>query len=405
MKYPISNHSIYHLANQFDNTNLKQLHSEYWSHYLTSGSHLWMDTGDIDSARELWTSEYSALTTNNTLLNLEVQKGVYDEAFVHLSKELKMDEHEVIVKEIAFCINAIHGLRLAHIFNCKVSVELHTDYADDILQTVEVGRRLHAIAPQSFIIKVPFTAAGLIAARKLHQTGIPVNMTLGFSVRQNVIASLVAKPVYCNVFVGRLGAYFVNNNLSDGVGIGEKVTIETQKCMRKINERGLANTKLIGASIRSASQLLSLAGTDVLTIPVKVIADAQKNGNVPTGSHINGAAFNIPVELIRQFNLKHLWQAREQEKEVAMRLAHKTPDTTDALIELFNDYGCHDIFPDFDNNEIQHLKNDGKIPVHNKWAGKIENYQVGIDTLMNKAGLLSFMNDQQQLDSKISSVL
>ena len=37
------------------------------------GSELWLDTGDIEAAAEPWTEEFTALTTNNTLLNAEVQ--------------------------------------------------------------------------------------------------------------------------------------------------------------------------------------------------------------------------------------------------------------------------------------------------------------------------------------------
>ncbi len=405
MKYPISNHSIYNIASQFANGEQASASSDYWSHYLSSGSHIWLDTGNIDHVKQLWTTDFSGLTTNNTLLNAEVQKGSYDTVFERLSKELKMLDADAAVKEMAFCINAVHGLRLAKSFNCKVSVELHTDYANDAEGTFEAGKRLYSVNEQQFIIKVPFSAAGLLGARKLHEVGIPVNMTLGFSVRQNVIASLVAKPAYCNVFVGRVGAYFENNQLGSASNIGEKVTLETQKCMRKVNERGLANTRLIAASIRETGQLLKLIGTDVLTIPVNVVTQAQMNGNKPDGSRVHDTSYQLPAEIIRQFNLKHLWQAREHEKDVAMRLAKKMPESDAELRGLFDAYGCRDIFPEFDSNEIEHLRQDGKIPVHNKWAGKIENYQVGIDTLLNKAGLLAFMSDQQQLDDRIRRIL
>ena len=40
---------------------------------------MWLDTGDIEATHKLWTKEFTALTTNNTLLNKEVQKGLYDQ--------------------------------------------------------------------------------------------------------------------------------------------------------------------------------------------------------------------------------------------------------------------------------------------------------------------------------------
>ena len=50
-----------------------------WQALQAAGTELWLDTGDIESARKLWTREFAALTTNNTLLNNEVQRGQYDD--------------------------------------------------------------------------------------------------------------------------------------------------------------------------------------------------------------------------------------------------------------------------------------------------------------------------------------
>ena len=50
--------------------------SPLWAAVRKTGTALWLDTGDIDAARELWVREFDALTTNNTLLNKEVQKGL-----------------------------------------------------------------------------------------------------------------------------------------------------------------------------------------------------------------------------------------------------------------------------------------------------------------------------------------
>jgi len=46
-----------------------------------TGSEIWLDTGDMEAVDRLITPEVSALTTNNTLLNKEVQKGIYDKRY------------------------------------------------------------------------------------------------------------------------------------------------------------------------------------------------------------------------------------------------------------------------------------------------------------------------------------
>ena len=52
---------------------------QVWRAVRNTGTRLWLDTGDIEDAGKLWNAEFEALTTNNTLLNKEIQKGVYDE--------------------------------------------------------------------------------------------------------------------------------------------------------------------------------------------------------------------------------------------------------------------------------------------------------------------------------------
>ncbi|MCU4164303.1 transaldolase family protein [Carboxylicivirga caseinilyticus] len=406
MIHPISSATIHHLADQFNDQPQKVNNSDYWNQYLKTGTNLWLDTGDIEASSKLWNSAFTALTTNNTLLNAEVQKGLYDTIIPELSSKLRYLSDEEKVKEIAFCLNAIHGLRIAKIFNCKVSVELHTDLAHDVNGIETIGKRLFDINPSHFIIKVPFTASGLLGARKLHEMGIPVNFTLDFSVRQNGFAAVIAQPAYTNVFLGRLGAYLKNNNLGDGQYIGEKVTLESQRSLLALANKGISNTRLIAASIRSKDQLYQLLGCDTFTIPVGVATDAVQNLIQISKSDIvinNPTLFDTTdTQAVR---LPHLWLVEEHEKEVIHRLNEKTPSTAQELIEYAYERGCHDIFPILTKEEHEFLRSDGKIPVHERWADKIRDGEVGIDSLLNLAGLYSFEKDQADLDNRIKSFL
>ena len=136
----------------------------FWESLRETGTEIWLDTGDINEAEAVWTNEMGALTTNNTLLNNEIQKGIYD-VFITESKSIVRElPQEDRVREIAFILNARHGLRLAARFGGFVSVELHTDTAHDIKAIEYYGKRYHDISPEHFIVKVPFTAEGLIGA-------------------------------------------------------------------------------------------------------------------------------------------------------------------------------------------------------------------------------------------------
>lgn len=64
-----------------------------------------------------------------------------------------------------------------------VSLEVSPRLADDAEATIAEATRLHAMAARpNVLIKVPGTAAGLIAIEELILAGIPVNVTLLFSV-------------------------------------------------------------------------------------------------------------------------------------------------------------------------------------------------------------------------------
>ena len=63
---------------RYDETKLHFGSSEIWGKFGSLGTELWLDTGSIEDAEALWTREFRALTTNNTLLNREIQTGRYD---------------------------------------------------------------------------------------------------------------------------------------------------------------------------------------------------------------------------------------------------------------------------------------------------------------------------------------
>ena len=40
-----------------------------WRRFLELGTELWLDSGNFEAVEGIWTREFSAVTTNNTLLN------------------------------------------------------------------------------------------------------------------------------------------------------------------------------------------------------------------------------------------------------------------------------------------------------------------------------------------------
>ncbi len=379
-----------------------------WKSLRDAGTELWLDTGDIESAAQLWTSEMSALTTNNTLLNREIQKGIYDDYITEAAKILEGFDTKEKVMEIAFILNARHGLRLVHKFGGKVSVELHTDLAYDFNGILRYGGRFHEISPDHFIVKVPLTATGFIGARELRKTGVPVNFTLGFSARHNYIAAAFADPNFGNVFLGRIGSYIADNGLGTGDNAGEKAALASQRTLEGLRKTKGTGTRQIAASMRSGSQVRTLAGMDVFTMPLKVAREALDE--LAPGDIENRAERELPVELARgidpdEVRLDKLFEIHPEVEVFTQSIVEDPPLTGDDLAARGRDLGCGDLFPELSDAEYEQIASDGKIPVHSRWRSRIRKNQLAVDTLLNLAGLATFAADQKALDDRIAKLI
>ncbi len=375
--------------------------SAFWSGLVETGTELWLDTGDMDAASELWAKEFTALTTNNTLLNKEVQKGIYDD-LVQQSAQLvhALDVDEQVI-EIAFVLNATHGLRLMQRFGGKVSVELHTDLAHDLERTLHYARRYAEISPDHFIVKVPLTPTGLIATRILRAEDLTINFTLGFSARQNAVAGIFAKPSFVNVFLGRVNAYILNNKLGDGEYVGEKATLASQKTLQDL----MLDSRQIAASMREGQNVADLAGVDVFTMPTKVAKQALDSLDANWESQVGkeyAVSYNVPEA---EIGAQKLYSVSDREIEFARSLDLQPPASGAELIERAAKAGVGDMFPNFAQADLESIAADGKIPVHEKWAERVREGSLAIDTLLNQAGLASFTADQKAFDDRVRGLL
>ena len=389
--------------------------SPLWAGVQKTGTALWLDTGDVDAARELWVREFVALTTNNTLLNKEVQKGIYDR-LVPAAAKLVRDadpgaDQARVVQEIAFVLNAVHGLELVRTFDADVSVELHTAIADDADASYHYGKRFHAIEPDRFIVKVPLTPSGLLAARRLHDDGIRVNFTLGFSARQNLLIAQLARPTWCNVFMGRINAFVSDNKLGDGKNAGEKATLASQRGLRRLQQQGGATVKQIGASMRNGQQIADLLGLDVFTMPTAAAKEfVQKN---PSANSLRDRTADDPAVTfapgadVAGEHLEVFWTVTpkfEAAAAAAGRLDPKTATAKDVLAVLA-EHGAGDLFPKFSADEGQRVTKEGKIPVHASWRDRVRAGTASWDGVLTAAALASFTQDQLALDARIAKLL
>jgi transaldolase len=381
--------------------------SPLWAGVAKTGTALWLDTGDVDAARELWVREFTALTTNNTLLNKEVQKGIYDQLVPAAAKLVQQADPKAdrarVVQEIAFVLNAVHGLKLVRTFDADVSVELHTAVADDAEASYRYGKRFHAICPDRFIVKVPLSPSGLLAARRLHDDGIRINFTLGFSARQNWLIAALAQPTWCNVFMGRINAFVADNKLGSGINAGEKATLASQRGLRRQG----GSVRQIGASMRNGQQIADLLGLDVFTMPTAAAKEfVQKKPDPATLQNRTAddpkVTFAAGVDVAAD-RLEVFWTVTPQFEAAAAAAGKLDPKTATAkdVLAVLAKHGAGDLFPQFTAAEAQQVAKEGKIPVYASWQARVRAGTASWDGMLTAAALASFAQDQQALDDRI----
>jgi transaldolase len=370
------------------------------------GTEVWVDTGELEKAQAIWKDELTALTTNNTLANQVVQSGIMDKVIedtIHKIKKegLELTKEEMIL-EVGFVINCKIALRLVQAFKVKVSVELHPAVSRSLDRTLHFGRRYFKVCPEYFTVKVPLTPEGYLAVRTLRQEEVPINFTLGFSVRQNYLAARLASPDFVNVFLGRLNQVVMDHKAGTGELVGEKVTLATQQILRLARDNHKkVNSRLIAASIRNGEQVAFLAGLDVLTIPpvaMKAFQDSGKSAEQVV-SHIDDAiepGIDPQHALAKRFS--ELWELSDEfENFVNALVSNPELDNMqgDELAELASGVN---LFHSFSENDLKKIQDHGKIPDLSAWPES-----VAIDDLMTQSALQSFTKDQNALDERILS--
>lgn len=372
------------------------------------GTEVWIDTGELEKAQAIWKDELTALTTNNTLANQVVQSGIMDKVIedtIHKIRQegLELSEEEMIL-EVGFVINCKIALRLVKAFKVKVSVELHPAVSRSLERTLHFGRRYFKVCPEYFTVKVPLTPEGYLAVRTLRQEGVPINFTLGFSVRQNYLAARLASPDFVNVFLGRLNQVVMDHKAGTGDLVGEKVTLATQQALRSARDNHKeVNSRLIAASIRNGEQVAFLAGLDVLTIPPAAMKAFQDSGKLAEQvvSHIDDAiepGIDPQHALAKRFSA--LWELSDEfENFVNALISNPKLDAMqgDELAELASGVN---LFHPFSEDDLKKIQDHGKIPDLSAWPES-----VAIDDLMTQSALQSFTKDQNALDERIRSFL
>ncbi len=221
------------------------------------------DTGDFQSIKAYAPQD---ATTNPSLILKAVQKPEYRP----LLEKTIADNPNASTGEIIDRLLIAFGTEILKFVPGRVSTEIDAALSFDTEATVAKGLELIAlyeaagIDRKRVLIKIASTWEGIRAAEILEREGIRCNLTLLFSLCQ-AIACAEAKVQLISPFVGRIYDWYKKSTGSEYTGADDPGVQSVKRIYQYFRKFGY-KTEVMGASFRNTSQILELAGCDLLTI-------------------------------------------------------------------------------------------------------------------------------------------
>ncbi|MEA9567377.1 transaldolase [Polynucleobacter sp. AP-Nickl1-40-C4] len=241
------------------------------------------DTGDFERMQAFQPQD---ATTNPSLILKAAQQSNYQD----LVQSVKATHPGMSPTDLVDYILVAFGLEILKIVPGRVSTEVDARLSFDTKSTVAKAKHLitlyesHGIDRKRILIKLAGTWEGIAAAKELETQGIHCNMTLLFSLVQ-AAACGAANAKLISPFVGRITDWNkakLGSNWSDSAngGANDPGVTSVKRIFHYYKHFGIP-TEIMGASFRNTSQILELAGCDLLTISPELLAELQsRNASV-----------------------------------------------------------------------------------------------------------------------------
>ena len=237
------------------------------------------DTGDFQAIKAYTPRD---ATTNPSLILKAVQKTEYK----HLLEKAVKDTAGKSIDETIDHLLIAFGLQILNEIPGRVSTETDARLSFDTEATVAKGRQLIAmyeaagVSRERVLIKIASTWEGIRAAEILEKEGIRCNMTLLFSLAQ-AIACAEAGAQLISPFVGRIYDWYKAKTGQEIFGADDPGVLSVKKIYTYYRKFGY-KTEVMGASFRNTSQILELAGCDLLTISPDLLQKLADTNSVIT---------------------------------------------------------------------------------------------------------------------------
>ncbi|MBC7489490.1 MAG: transaldolase [Glaciimonas sp.] len=253
------------------------------------------DTGDFQTMKVFAPRD---ATTNPSLILKAVQKTVYQP----LMQQAVTDHAELSTRDIIDQLLVIFGLEILRIIPGRVSTETDARLSFDTLGTIEKGRKLiglyeaAGIDRKRILIKIASTWEGICAAEVLEKEGIHCNLTLLFSLPQ-AIACAEARVRLISPFVGRIYDWYKKSTGKEYTGADDPGVQSVKQVYSYFRKFGYT-TEVMGASFRNTSQIIELAGCDLLTISPELLQKLTENNDLVSRKLSPEASKDTDVEKI-----------------------------------------------------------------------------------------------------------
>jgi transaldolase len=242
------------------------------------------DTGDIDAIAR-WRPQDA--TTNPSLILKAAQDARYrpiiDEAIAAASGVAAATRLGEIVDRLFVGF----GRRIIELVPGRVSTEVDARLSFDTDATERKARRLvdlyesAGVPRERVLIKIASTWEGIRAAERLEHDGVHCNLTLLFSFAQ-AVACADAGVTLISPFVGRIYDWHRKAQGVEDIAREDDPGVASVTRIYHYYKKFGYETQVMGASFRKTTQILDLAGCDLLTISPDLLHQLEATeGDVP----------------------------------------------------------------------------------------------------------------------------
>jgi transaldolase len=250
------------------------------------------DTGDIDAIAQFRPQD---ATTNPSLILKAAQDARYAhivQAAIAAAGARSADGWLDAVMENLF---VGFGDEILGLVPGRVSTEVDARYSFDTAASERRARRFidlyeaRGVARDRVLVKIAATWEGIRAAERLERDGIHCNLTLLFSFAQ-AVACADAGVTLISPFVGRIYDWYKKARGVEDIAPADDPGVASVTRIYNYYKKFDYRTQVMGASFRKTTQILDLAGCDLLTISPDLLQklDAAA-GEVPARLTIAGA--------------------------------------------------------------------------------------------------------------------